>query len=92
MRLAAIARVAANGHIYKQIITTVGEKAHCRRLTSHLVGHTWLLTSDGPNPGPDEEGIETIYDDIMKGKKTHCPNPGPDEEGIETRITSIKVR
>jgi len=83
MRLAAIARVAANGHIYRQMITTVGEKAHCRRLTSHLVGHTWLLTSDGPNPGPDEEGIETLVGSGVTVSVT-SPNPGPDEEGIET--------
>jgi len=36
-----------------------------------------------PNPGPDEEGIETS-DQSNYTLLSSSPNPGPDEEGIET--------
>ena len=38
----------------------------------------------GPNPGPDEEGIETLARYSQQYRHTLSPNPGPDEEGIET--------
>jgi len=42
-----------------------------------------VTEAPGPNPGPDEEGIETLA--LTPGWiKRSCPNPGPDEEGIET--------
>jgi len=40
-----------------------------------------------PNPGPDEEGIETTAP--RQNQHRHLrPNPGPDEEGIETNTPS----
>jgi len=41
------------------------------------------------NPGPDEEGIETISATMPTSMMT-SPNPGPDEEGIETFATQAK--
>ena len=41
-----------------------------------------------PNPGPDEEGIETICRFRLRGRSSG-PNPGPDEEGIETKKQNI---
>ena len=49
---------------------------------SHIHPRYWYLPS-GPNPGPDEEGIETIVYTTNRSSSV-CPNPGPDEEGIET--------
>ena len=42
------------------------------------------LPSPCPNPGPDEEGIETPYHHKTRQFLFESPNPGPDEEGIET--------
>jgi len=46
-------------------------------------------TSSSPNPGPDEEGIETISSTEIYGTVIR-PNPGPDEEGIETKRWLLK--
>ena len=48
-----------------------------------------LRSTTGPNPGPDEEGIETNPIKITPAP-THRPNPGPDEEGIETLSPQVQ--
>ena len=43
-----------------------------------------------PNPGPDEEGIETMEPELNLNDIV-SPNPGPDEEGIETYFYGISL-
>jgi len=56
-----------------------------RGLKRICAGKNTFTGVSSPNPGPDEEGIETdIVLDFTPIR--HRPNPGPDEEGIETDI------
>jgi len=54
-----------------------------RGLKLRGIGLREVVIVPRPNPGPDEEGIETLFL-VLSEPRPRCPNPGPDEEGIET--------
>jgi len=62
-----------------------------KRGLKHRVSKLMRARACSPNPGPDEEGIETIWMAAFL-QPDFGPNPGPDEEGIETFSISSAVK